>query len=64
MNHDWQDIHFVTGKWVSPSIKDCERDQRESSSMTYQISGVGQKHPSNWWQALKNSSFKKSLIEF
>ena len=35
MNHDCQEIHFVTDKWVSPSIKDCEHDQRVSSSMTY-----------------------------
>ena len=64
MNHDYQEIHFVIDKWVSPSIKDCECDQRGSSSMTYRISRVGQKRPGNWLQALRNSSFKKSLIEF
>ena len=32
--------------------------------MTYQINGIGQKRPGNWLQALRNSSFKKSLIEF
>ena len=26
MNHDCQEIHFVTDKWVSPSIKDRERE--------------------------------------
>ena len=40
MNHDCQEIHFVTDKWVSLSIK-YEHDQRGSSSMTYRISGVG-----------------------
>ena len=32
--------------------------------MTYQISETGQKHPGNWLQAQRNSSFKKSLIKF
>ena len=57
MNHDCQEINFITVKWVSSSIKDCDRDQRGSSSMTYQINKVGQKRPGNWLQALKNSSF-------
>ena len=34
MNHGCQETHFVTDKWVSPSIKDCEHDHRGSSSMT------------------------------
>ena len=64
MNDDCQKIHFVTDKWVSPSIKDCECDQSWSSSITYQISGVGQKRAGNWLQTLTSSSFKKPLIEF
>ena len=32
--------------------------------MTYPISGAGQIRPGNWLQALRNSSFEKSLIEF
>ena len=47
MNHDCQEIHFVTDKWVSPSKKDCRRDQRANSSMKYQINLVGQKRPGN-----------------
>ena len=31
MNHDCQKINFFTDKWVSPSIKDCERDERGRS---------------------------------
>ena len=46
-NHDYQQIHFVTDKLVSLSIKNCERDQRGSSSRTYQINRVRQKIP---WQ--------------
>ena len=64
MNLDCQEIHFSAYKWVSPSIKDCERDQRGNSSMTYRIKEVGQKRAGNWLQALRSSSFKKSLIEF
>ena len=64
MKFDGKEIHFVTEKWVSPSIKDCERDNRGSSTMSYQINGIGQKRPANWLQALQNPSFKKSLIEF
>ena len=57
-------IHFVTDKWLSPSIKDCERDLRMSSSTAFSITGPCQKRPSNWNQALKNNNFKKSLFEF
>ena len=32
--------------------------------MSYQINGIGQKRPANWLQALRNPSFKRSLIEF
>ena len=35
MNQDCQEIHLVTDKWVSPSIKEREHDQKESSLMTY-----------------------------
>ena len=57
-------IHFVTDKWVSPSIKDCERQERESTTFPYEIKGPGQRRPSNWALALKNVSFKNSLIKF
>jgi len=58
------EVHFVTDKWITPSIKDCERDKRGSSSLSYQINGANQKRPSNWLQALRNSTFKKSLVRF
>ena len=54
MNHHCQEIDFVTEKWIPPSIKDCERDHRGSSLMTYGISGIGQKRCGNWLQALKS----------
>ena len=51
----------------SPSIKDCERDERPknvSRESNYQITGLGQHTPSNWLEALRNDSFKVSLNNF
>jgi len=50
------EVYFVTDKRVTPSIKDCGGDKRGSSSLSYQINGAGQKRPSNWLQALRNST--------
>ena len=49
---------------MTPSIKDIEHIDRDALSTTYKISGPSQKRPTNWTVALKNSSFKESLIEF
>ena len=57
-------IHFVSDKYITPSVKDCERIERASDSTSYQITGASQKRPSNWLVALRNSKFKESLIEF
>ena len=57
-------IHFVTDKWLPPSIKNCERDSKMSSSTAFNITGPSQKRPIKWNQALRNNHFKESLIEF
>ena len=57
-------IHFVADKWLTPSIEDIEHIDRDAVSATYKISGPSQKRPTDWTVALKNSSFKESLIEF
>lgn len=57
-------VHFVSDKWITPSIKDIERNSREESTQLYEIKGDSQKRPTNWILALKNSSFKESLIKF
>ena len=62
MNHGLQEIHFVTDKFVSPSIKVCECDQSGSSSMACRLNQVGQIRRDNWLKALR--SLKKSLIKF
>ena len=49
---------------MTPSIKDIEHIDRDAVSTTYKISGPSQKRPTDWTVALKNSSFKESLIEF
>ena len=57
-------IHFVCDKWIQPSIKDCEREDRGSLNGIYSIKGPAQTRPSDWNNALKNRSFKESLIGF
>ena len=61
---DAHTIHFVSDKWIKPSIKDCERQTRGSSSTLYQIKGHSQKRPSNCISILRNDTFKESPIEF
>ena len=56
-------IRFVADKWLNPSIKDIEYIDQDAVSITYKISGPSQKRPTDWTVALKNSSFKESLIE-
>ena len=57
-------VHFVSDKYITPTIKDCEREARASTSIGYQITGPSQKRPSNWIAALRNTKFKESLIAF
>ena len=54
-------IHFIFDKWISPSIKDSERSYRASVNTNFQVTGSLQKRPSNWLEAMKNTSFKISL---
>ena len=57
-------IHFIFDKWISPSIKDNERNDRASVNTSFQVTGSSQKRPSNWLEAMKNTSFKISLNKF
>ena len=47
MNLPGNVIHYVTDKWLNPSIKDNERENRESNSQNYETKGPNQKRPSN-----------------
>ena len=57
-------IHFVSDKWITTSTKDCERQSRNMTDISYCIAGAAQKQPTNWLAALRSSSFKTSLVEF
>ena len=57
-------IHFVSDKWITPSIKDCERQSRNAIDISYHIVGATQKLPISWLAVLCSSSFKTSLVEF
>ena len=57
-------IHYVVDKWIEPSIKDSERDTRNSTRASYQINGSEQKRPTNWHDALKNPNFKIALNQY
>ena len=58
-------IHFIFDKWISPSsIKDSERNDHASENTSFQVTGSSQKRPSNWLEAMKNTSFKISLNKF
>ena len=57
-------IHFIFDKWINPSIKDSERNDRVSVTTSFQITGSSHKRPSNWLEAMKNTSFKISLNKF
>ena len=45
-------IHYLTDKWLNPSIKDNERDSQSSNNASYEIKGLDQKRASNWVDAL------------
>ena len=64
MNLPGNVIHYVTDKWLNPSIKDNERENRESNSQNYEIKGPNQKRPSNWIEALKNPKFKAAFNRY
>ena len=57
-------IHFIFDKWISPSIKDSERNDCASINTSCQVTGSSQKRPSDWLEAMKNTSFKISLNKF
>ena len=54
-------IYFKFDKWISPSTKDSEWNDRASVKTSFQVTGSSQKRPSNWLEPMKNKSFKISL---
>ena len=51
-------VDFVGDQYISPSIKDIERERRGQSDMVYQISGPEQRSPLEWQNSLKSPGFK------
>ena len=45
-------IHFVSDKWITPSVKDCEGQSRTANDVSYHIVGAAEKRPTNWVTAL------------
>ena len=56
---EWDTKPFVCGKWIEPSIKHCEEEDRVSLRGIYSIKSPAQIRPSDWEQALKNKTFEK-----
>ena len=56
--------HLVCDKWIEASVKDCGREDRGSLRGIYSIKGSAHIRPSDWGGALKNETFKKSLLVF
>ena len=57
-------VDFVCDSYISPSIKESERNRRGAAEVTFTITGPEQKRPRDWQQALKSSSFKTGFFHF
>ena len=55
-------IHIVCDRWIEPSIKDCEREDRGLLTGIYSIRRPAQIRPSDCGEALNNKFFKECLI--
>ena len=64
VNCERDTIHFVCDKWIETSTKSCKREDRGLLRGIYFIKVPAQMRPSDWGEALKNKSFKESLIGF
>lgn len=58
------EIYLIFYRYLSPSIKDCERESRKEFDIPYKISGPQQTRPKNFLQSLKNYRFKEALVLF
>ncbi|XP_053595581.1 uncharacterized protein LOC103568398 isoform X1 [Microplitis demolitor] len=58
------DIHLVFDRYITPSIKDLERQSRQEFDITFNVSGPQQTRPSDFLKSLKNFRFKEALVHF
>jgi len=55
---------LVCDTYITPSIKEAERNRRGSEEMTFAVTGPEQKRPQNWQTALQSCSFKAGFLRF
>lgn len=58
------EIHLIFDRYLSPSIKDCERENRKEFDIAYNISGPQQTRPKDFLKSLRNYRFKEALVQF
>ncbi|CAH2109151.1 unnamed protein product [Euphydryas editha] len=59
-----REIHIIFDRYLTPSIKHCERKNREEINIPYTIHGPLQPRPTNFSESLKNFHFKEALVKF
>ena len=52
LQSDGNVIYFVSDNWMTPSVKDFERQSRNTTDITYHIVGAAQKGTKNWLAAI------------
>lgn len=58
------EVHLTFDRYLSPSIKDCERTDRRELDIPYRINGPQQVRPADFYKSLKNYRFKEELVRF
>lgn len=58
------EIHIIFDRYLSPSIKDSERQSRKEFDIPYKITGPEQIRPKDFVLSLKNYRFKDALVQF
>ncbi|CAB3249495.1 unnamed protein product [Arctia plantaginis] len=59
-----REVHIIFDRYLTPSIKDCERQNREGIDIPYTINGPLQTRTNDFCKSLKNSRFKEALVKF
>lgn len=58
------EIQIIFDRYLSASIKYCERQNREEIDIPYTINGPLQTRPNDFFKSLKNFRFKEALVKF
>ncbi|VVC93252.1 unnamed protein product [Leptidea sinapis] len=58
------EVQIIFDRYLTPSIKDCERQNREGIDIPYTINGPLQKRPNDFLKSLKNFRFKEVFVKF